>query len=491
MCQTIAPVQSVDLIVLDSTLRAMPSRLHLAGCLLLVFFALRMDAASATRTALVIGNAKYEAAVGPLRNTANDAKAVAKTLRELGFAVIEKHDVTRDQLLRAVVEFRTTLSGAEVGLFYYAGHGISVAGSNYLLPVKSGYTAEGADDVTLRLLAETKLFNVEQAVADMKSSGALCNLVILDACRTTAVARTGRTRDANNPGGLSEMKPPAGSLIAFATDAGQTALDGDGTNGLYTEELLKNLRTPGLTVEQVFKRTRAGVLERSKGGQIPAEYSRLVGDDIFLAGQASISPPPMAALPVTESPPSTSPARAPDAPPASPLPTLKDIAKLVAAGKAAECVEALHQFAQSKGPGDFAVSPIEALLDQVKEDLKDATTSSPKVESSATTCELILSALRDCLPPDHAKKIPFTAKALNRRGDALLLLGRADEALDAYNAALPLTPEDAYILYNRGRAYQALGDTDKARADFTAAAGDQFKSTGAKKLAREALAKLK
>ena len=386
----------------------MPSRLRLAGCLLLAAFALRTDAApskSSARTALIIGNAKYEASIGPLRNTGNDAKAVAKTLRELGFAVIEKHDVTRDQLLRAVVEFRATLTGAEVGLFYYAGHGISVAGSNYLLPIKSGYTAEGADDVTLRLLAETKLFNVEQAVADMKSSGALCNLVILDACRTTAVARTGRTRDATSPGGLSEMKPPAGSLIAFATDAGQTALDGDGTNGLYTEELLKNLRTPGLTVEQVFKRTRAGVLERSSGGQIPAEYSRLVGDDIYLAGQAP-APTPMAAPPAAQ--PTPLPA------PAPPLPSLKDIAKLATAGKAKECVEALQRLAQAQGPGDYATQPIEVLLERVKEDLKDATTSSPTVESAATTCELVLSALRDCLPPDHARKILFTAKALNR-----------------------------------------------------------------------------
>ncbi|WP_395741392.1 caspase family protein [Prosthecobacter sp.] len=467
----------------------MPSRLRIALCLLLAAFTPRAETApkSSARTALVIGNAKYEAAVGPLRNTANDAKAVAKTLRELGFAVIEKHDVTRDQLLKAVVEFRATLTGAEVGLFYYAGHGISVAGSNYLLPVKSGYSADGADDVTLRLLAETKLFNVEQAVADMKSAGALCNLVILDACRTTAVARTGRTRDAAAPGGLSEMKPPAGSLIAFATDAGQTALDGDGTNGLYTEELLKNLRTPGLTVEQVFKRTRAGVLERSKGGQIPAEYSRLVGDDIFLAGPAPAAP--LAALPVTETetpPPAPAPTRAP----APALPTLKEISKLAAAGKAKQCVEALQQLAQSKGPGSYAALPIEALLDHVKEDLKETTTASPKVEAVAANCEFILHALRDCLPPDHASKIPFTAKALNRRGDALLLLGRASEALDAYNAALPLTPDDAYILYNRGRAYQALGETDKARADFTAIADEKFKSTGAKKLAREALTKL-
>lgn len=468
----------------------MPSRIFHIGCQCLLLTVFSQPALSAPtpaeRTALVIGNAKYEAAVGPLRNTANDAKAVAKTLRDLGFAVIEKHDVTRDQLLKAVVEFRATLTGAEVGLFYYAGHGISVAGSNYLLPVKSGYSPEGADDVTLRLLAETKLFNVEQAVADMKTAGARCNLVILDACRTTAVARTGRTRDAISPGGLSEMKPPAGSLIAFATDAGQTALDGDGTNGLYTEELLKHLRTPGLTVEQVFKRTRAGVLERSNGGQIPAEYSRLVGDDIYLAGQPAVAAAttpaamPPAALPVPE-----------PTPPAPAPPTLAALLKLAHAGKSAECIAGLQQMAQAKGPGDYAAEPIEVLLDHVKDDLKDATQSSPAVESSAATCELLLKALRECLPPDHAQKIPFTAKTLNRRGDALLLLGRADEALDAYNAALPLTPEDSYIRYNRGRAHLALGNTTEAKADFAEAANPKYKQLKARKLAEEALAKLK
>jgi hypothetical protein len=447
------------------TMRFLLIMLGLLPCLVLA------QPKTSPRTALVIGNAKYEAAVGPLRNTVNDAKAVAKTLRELGFIVIEKQNVTRDELLKAVMEFRKTLVSAEVGLFYYAGHGIAVAGSNYLLPVKSGYSPEGADDVTLRMLAETKLFNVEQAVADMKSSGAHCNLVILDACRTTAVARTGRTRDAANPGGLTEMKPPAGSLIAFATDAGQTALDGDGANGLYTEELLKHMRTPGLTIEQVFKRTRAGVLERSHGDQIPAEYSRLVGDDIFLAGPAA-SPSPMAT-------------------PSAPALTLEEIGKLAAAGKAKECVEALQQHAKSSGPGDYATAPLETLLEQVKENLKDATTASPQVETAATTCELVLEALRDCLPPDHEKKAIFTAKALNRRGDALLLLGRADEALDAYNAALPITPDDSYILYNRARAHLALGNTDEAKADFTSAMNTKFNQPKARKLAEEALAKLK
>ena len=161
------------------------------------------------------------------------------------------------------------------------------------------------------------------------------------------------------------------------------------------------------------------------------------------------------------------------------------------AGKARECVEALQQYALAKGPGEYALQPIEVLLERVKDDLKDAATASPAVEAAATACEFILHALRDCLPPDHAKKIPCTAKALNRRGDALLLLGRADEALSSYNAALPLTPEDSYILYNRGRAHLALGSTAEAKADFTAAASTKYHQLKARKLAEEALAKLK
>ena len=438
--------------------------------------ALRAAPVVEKRTALVIGNARYESAVGPLRNSGRDAAAVAKTLRGLGFAVIERHDVTRDQLLQAVMAFRATLADAEVGLFYFAGHGIAVGGANYLIPIKSGYQPEGADHVTLRLLAETRLFNVEQAVAGMKSAGARCNLLILDACRTTALARPERTRDATPRGGLAEMKPPAGSLIAFAADVGQTAFDGDGAHGLYTEELLKNLRTPGLTIEQVFKRTRAGVLARSDGGQIPAEYSRLVGDDIFLAGAA---PPPAAAeVQVRKAEP-------------VPIPSGRQIARLAETGKAAECVAALQTVVRQRGPGDFAAEPLATLLDRVKLDLKDVTAPSAKVVAAVATCELLLRALPECLPPAHASLAPLTAKAHNRRGDALLVLGRPGDALKALDTAQALTPDDAYIFYNRARAHLALGHTDEARADFTAAAAPRPNQATARRLAQQALAKMK
>ena len=436
------------------------------------------------RAALVIGNAKYETTVGPLRNAVGDAKAVAKTLRGLGFAVTEEHNVTRNELLESVAKFRAKLRGAEVALFYYAGHGISVAGSNYLIPVKSGYQPEGADDITLRLLAETKLFNAEQVVAEMSAAGALCNLVILDACRATPVARNPSIRNLASPGGLAEMNPPAGSLIAFATDAGRTAQDGTGSNGLYTEELLRHLRTPGLTIEQVFKRTRAAVLQRSAGSQIPAEYSRLVGEDIYLAGPAPSSTPD-ATIPE----PTTNSNRAPKAAPVQ-APAVRTITKLATAGRAAECVDALRQTALVRGPGDYASAPLDALLDHAKEYLKDAAAPSPKVEAAIHICDLVLDTVRDVLPPDHARQTALIAKAHNRRGDCLLILGRPAEALQAYNISIPLDLADSYPIFNRGRAQLKLGNKDAAKADFTTAADPKFNQPKARKLAVAALAEL-
>jgi len=470
----------------------MTTRLRLA-CLVVHGLVLAHAAAATVpkpvpRVALVIGNAKYEAAVGPLRNAVNDAKAVAKTLRGLGFTVIEEHNVTRDELLKAVAGFRPKVSGADVALFYYAGHGISVAGSNYLIPINSGYVPENADDPTLRMLAETKLFNVEQAVAEMSAAGARCNLVILDACRSTPVARNPRSRDVTASGGLAEMKPPAGSLIAFATDAGRTAQDGAGTNGLYTEELLKNLRTPGLTIEQVFKRTRAGVMDRSDGGQIPAEYSRLVGYDIYLAGPVPAATQPAVAAATT--PPAAPEERAIKAVPVQ-APSAGTINKLAAAGKATECVDAMKLTASTRGPRSCSPEPLETLLELAKEDLKDATTPSPKVETAMKTCDLVLQALGDCLPPNHERIAALTAKAQNRRGDCLLLLDRPKEALDAYNAAIPLAPDDAYPVFNRGRSLLALDRKDEAKADFTLAASSKFKQPKARKLAQQALDAMK
>ena len=440
---------------------------------------LNVRAAEATkrpRVALVIGNSRYEAAVGPLRNTANDAHAMAKTLRALGFTVIEETNVTRDELLSAMLKFRTKLRGAEVGLFYFAGHGISVAGANYLIPIRSGYKPEADDDTARRLLAETKLFNAEQAVADMSNTGVACNLVILDACRSTPLARNPALRDAAKSGGLVEMNPPAGSLIAFSTDAGRAASDGAGMNGLYTAELITHLRTPGLTIEQVFKRTRAGVMERSGGTQIPAEYSRLVGDDIFLAGPAPTARPDEEPIPKGQ------PVR---------IPTLAEINKLAATGDAPRCTEALRHYVRKNGIAAAPGAPFATLVDQVKEKLRDKKSATSRADAILETCDLILAAISDCLPAAQTQTTALFAKAHSRRGDTLLLLGRNAEALEAFDAALSFAPTDAYILCNHGSALLALDRKDQARADFTKAASVAAKKSGAHKLATEALAAMK
>lgn len=240
--------------------------------------------------------------------------------------------------------------------------------------------------------------------------------------------------------------------------------------------MLKNLKTPGLTIEQVFKRTRAGVLHRSGGGQVPAEYSMLVGDDVYLAGPAA---------------PISQPVETPTPPTAPAVPTPAELNKLAAASQTAECVKGLELLAQAQGPGDYAVEPLDILLERVKNDLKQATGPSSKAVSSVETCDLVLQALPKCLPKENPRFAQLTSRAYNRRGDALLLLGRAQQAVEAFNAAAPLAPEDPYILYNRGRAYLALGQKDAAKADFTAAADARFGPSNARKLAARELARLK
>jgi tetratricopeptide (TPR) repeat protein len=129
------------------------------------------------------------------------------------------------------------------------------------------------------------------------------------------------------------------------------------------------------------------------------------------------------------------------------------------------------------------------LLEQVKDDLKEATAPSPKVLAAADTCAAVLRLLPES--QEKARVTSIAAKAHNRRGDALLLLGKPEEALKEYDAAIPLAPADPYILYNRGKAYLALNQPQEAKADFLSVTSNKFKESNAKNLARQALAEVK
>jgi uncharacterized caspase-like protein len=219
------------------------------------------------RVALVVGNAEYK--LGPLRNPINDARAMSRALAQLGFDVTMIENTTKPELERAIGRFGRKLGPDTVGLFFFAGHGIQVGGRNFLVPIDATIETEPA--------AKLEAVDVEAVLDQMQAAKNRVNIVILDACRNDPFSRGLRSASR----GLASMDAPIGTLIGYATAPGRTAADGTGANGLYTQELLKALQTPGLRVEDVLKRTRIGVVERSKGQQTPWESSSLIGDFYF------------------------------------------------------------------------------------------------------------------------------------------------------------------------------------------------------------------
>jgi hypothetical protein len=241
---------------------------------------------SERRMALVIGNAAYDSA--PLRNPVNDARAMATTLRELGFAVSALENASMTEMKRAIDDFGDGLrrSGG-VGLFYFSGHGAQINGRNYIIPV--GARVKGERDV------EYESVDVGRVLGKMEDAGNRMNLVILDACRDNPFARSFRSAAS----GLAAMDAASGTFIAYATAPGRTADDGSGANGLYTEQLIRYMRTPGLKVEDVFKRVRIEVEKDSGGKQVPWESSSLKGDFSFAGapGEVALVPPAAPAPP--------------------------------------------------------------------------------------------------------------------------------------------------------------------------------------------------
>jgi formylglycine-generating enzyme required for sulfatase activity len=215
------------------------------------------------RTALVIGNSKYEQ--GPLRNPANDARAMGNTLKDLGFDVTLQFNLNLRQMDEAVRGFGQKIKDGGVGLFYFAGHGVQVDGVNYLAPV--GARVEKEQDVKFEML------DIGKVTAEMEAAKNGLNILILDACRNNPFIRAFRSPNS----GLAPINAPSGTYIAFATAPGTTASDGEGENGLYTQELLTNLKQPGLRLEDVFIRTRVSVKKKSNDIQVPWENGALEG----------------------------------------------------------------------------------------------------------------------------------------------------------------------------------------------------------------------
>jgi caspase domain-containing protein/YARHG domain-containing protein len=266
-----------------------------------------------TRIALVVGNSEYQY-VSPLTNPTKDALLLAETLTRLGFKLVGGNaqlDLDKAHFDLAVQAFGKQLLGADVGLFYYAGHGIQVRGTNYLVPTSANPTRE-AD-------ADFQMVDVGLVLKQMEGSGTKLNIVMLDACRNNPFGGRGlRAAD----GGLAQIRAPEGTLLSYATQPGNVALDGDDGHSPYTRALVDAMQRPGLDVLQAFNQVGLTVKKATGSAQQPWISSSPIDGSFYFTGsgtgqgtaqgtsqgtsqgtnQVAVAMPPNSALPPVSAP---------------------------------------------------------------------------------------------------------------------------------------------------------------------------------------------
>jgi Caspase domain len=231
-----------------------------------IFSATFTARAEQPRTALVVGNSSYASA--PLANPVNDAADVAKSLGGAGFAVNLVLNADKAKMLAAIKQFGATLAEHKggVGFFYYAGHGVQIAGENYLVPVDANLGSERAFKAST--VAASGLTDAMAAAKDT------LNILVLDACRNNPL-------DASRYRGLSRIDTSDRLFVSFSTKPGAVALDGDGRNSPYAKHLALAIGTPRLDLERAFKQTLKGVYQETHGEQTPWISSSYFGEFVF------------------------------------------------------------------------------------------------------------------------------------------------------------------------------------------------------------------
>lgn len=241
------------------------------------------------RVALVIGNSAYKN-VSQLTNPQNDANAIAKSLRDIGFDnVTVANDATREQMINALRNFANEAERSEWAMVYYAGHGMEVGGVNYLIPIDAKIAVDR--DIQFDAVPLTQVLNAADAAKKIK-------LVVLDACRDNpfkprqtaapeVVAASMSTAGApiatrsSNGHGLAEVKVTGATLVVYAAKDGQLALDGEGGNSPFAVAVVQRLATPGVEINKLFRLVRDDVMEATAGRQEPYTYGSLPGKEDF------------------------------------------------------------------------------------------------------------------------------------------------------------------------------------------------------------------
>jgi len=270
-----------------------------------------LDCRADKRIALVVGNSSYQS-VASLNNPRNDAVLIADTLRKAGFTLIGNRaqlDLDKPAFDKAIQTFGNELTGADVALFYYAGHGVQVRNVNYLVPVSANPVKEA--DVDFQMV------DVSLILRQMEGSGTKLNLVILDACRNNPFGGRGLR---GTESGLAQIRAPEGTLLSYATQPGNVALDGTGNNSPYSAALAQTMLKPGLDIFQTFNQVGLQVKRATGGSQQPWVSSSPIDGSFYFMGQTLSEP--AAAAPQAAPPTPNSAALAPATRPAAAAPSL-------------------------------------------------------------------------------------------------------------------------------------------------------------------------
>ncbi|MEM6637463.1 MAG: caspase family protein [Pseudomonadota bacterium] len=236
------------------------------------------------RVALLVGNSRYSRPGLNLTNPENDAVDLADALRSQGFEVVEAVNKPYSDMRQALAEFGESAQGADVAMFFYAGHGVQVNGENYL--IGTDFVGTSAADL------ETTSLKMSEVRSVIEQARPKSGIIILDACRDNPFSTAGMAQP-----GLSRISGGAGLLIAYATDPGNVAFDGKGDNSVFTNALLEHIGTPGLDVRLMLGRVRQQVVMETFGRQVPWVEEALISDTALLPGDevpgatASLSDP--------------------------------------------------------------------------------------------------------------------------------------------------------------------------------------------------------
>ena len=257
-----------------------------AICLLAAAISSPVCAQTSKRIALVIGNADYRSAPR-LVNPTNDAQDVEGSFKRLGFTVTQIRNSNYDAMRRAIGEFTRQARGAEMAVVFYAGHGMEIAGENWLIPIDAELQSDTA--------AETEAINLKTLTLAVSNTTGL-GLVLLDACRNNPFAanmqRTNRSRAVER--GFARVEPNENVLVVYAAKDGTTAADGTGRNSPFTKALLQHAETPGLEIMQLFRNIRDDVRDATKKEQQPFVYGSLSKRLVYF------KPPTVGSTPLAE-----------------------------------------------------------------------------------------------------------------------------------------------------------------------------------------------